>query len=353
MKVSIGMRLKQQPWGGGNQFGNALVSFLRNKGVQVCFDLEPDDIDIILLCEPRKALQISAFSDREIFNYLRRVNSKAIVVHRINECDERKGTKGVNKKLIHANLCADHTVFVASWLEKLFTQRGLPCKRFSVILNGSDRHIFNPEGYKRWNGREPLKFVTHHWGGHWLKGFDIYRRLDDIIGLQPLSHTISFTYIGNLPRGFEFSNAHYIAPKSGHQLADLIRQHHVYLTASINEPGGNHQNEGANCGLPLLYRNSGCMPEYCQGFGLEFTTDNFEAKLQEMITSYSTWTDRVLEYPHTVEKTCSAYYSTFIDLIAQQESIVKARHPWRSLIWFLQEAVYYPKSTLKALVRST
>ena len=43
---------------------------------------------------------------------------KTVVVHRINECDERKNTDYVNKSLIKANKVADHTVFVSSWLKK-------------------------------------------------------------------------------------------------------------------------------------------------------------------------------------------------------------------------------------------
>ena len=35
-------------------------------------------------------------------------------MHRINECDERKGTNFVNKYLIEANKIADYTVLLAN-----------------------------------------------------------------------------------------------------------------------------------------------------------------------------------------------------------------------------------------------
>ena len=66
-----------------------------------------------------------------------------------------------------------------------------------------------------------------------------------------------------------------------------MKKHHGYITASINEPGGNHQNEGALCGLPLLYSNSGCLPEYCDGYGIKFSKSNFENKLIEFFQNYS------------------------------------------------------------------
>ncbi|OQY44981.1 MAG: hypothetical protein B6242_11540 [Anaerolineaceae bacterium 4572_78] len=326
MKISIGMNLQSGPWGGGNQFGQALVDYLQRQKVDVTFDLRNPNLDLILLAEPRVNLKISAYADKEIIRYLLLRNRQAIVVHRINECDERKGTQHVNHILIKANQCADHTVFVSTWLKTLFFQHGLPSyKSHGVIINGSDKTIFNPIGYHAWDRKTSIKLVTHHWGGSWLKGFDIYERLDQLLATEPYKHTISFTYIGNLPKGFRFHNSTYIEPKSGHELANAIRQNHVYLTASQNEPGGNHQNEGALCGLPLLYRESGCMPEYCHGFGISFNPDNFEQKLNEMMTTYPQWVKKMLDYPNTAEQTCTNYYTMFTELLDKRESLLKQR----------------------------
>ena len=49
MKVSIGTNIKDGPWGGGNLFAINLSNFLRSKGIEVIYDLEDDDIDIILI----------------------------------------------------------------------------------------------------------------------------------------------------------------------------------------------------------------------------------------------------------------------------------------------------------------
>ena len=45
MVVSVGMRLQDGPWGGGNQVGSALAAFLRARGIEVIFDPSnaPDD----------------------------------------------------------------------------------------------------------------------------------------------------------------------------------------------------------------------------------------------------------------------------------------------------------------------
>ena len=54
------------------------------------------DIDLILITEPRRTSESSAYTNLDVLNYLKYVNSETLVVHRINECDERKGTNFVN-----------------------------------------------------------------------------------------------------------------------------------------------------------------------------------------------------------------------------------------------------------------
>ena len=332
-KLSLGMALQPGPWGGGNQFGYSLVEYLRCKGVEVYFDLKEPDLDLIVLTDPRTNLKSSAYSDKDIARYLLRKNWQAIVVHRINECDERKGTTGVNHRLMRANGCADHTVFISSWLRDLFLGHGLAMPEYSVILNGANPEVFNAKEYRRWDGSGKVRLVTHHWGGGYLKGFDIYERLDRMLSEAPWHEKIEFTFIGNMPAGIHFTNAHYFPPQSGTELAASIRSHHIYLTASQNEPAGMHHIEGAMCGLPLLYRESGALPEYCRGFGISFTTDNFEQKLQEIVDTYDQWVDRMQGYPHTAERMCENYYRLFLELLDCREAIVKRRKWQRNPLW--------------------
>ena len=120
MKISIGTNIKNGPWGGGNLFAINLTNFMEQKGHKVINHLNDQDIDIILLTEPRKTSESSAFTHIDVNNYLKYVNNKAIVVHRINECDERKNTNFVNDYLIDVNKSADFTVFVSTWLMNLF-----------------------------------------------------------------------------------------------------------------------------------------------------------------------------------------------------------------------------------------
>ena len=80
------------------------------------------------------------------FDYLNYVKSETLIVHRINECDERKGTNFVNKYLIGANNVADQTVFVSDWLMRLYLDQGLNIKNNRVIMAGANNEIFNNRG---------------------------------------------------------------------------------------------------------------------------------------------------------------------------------------------------------------
>jgi hypothetical protein len=321
MKIALGAQLQDGPWGGGNQFASSLSSYLRSRGHELRFSLDLPDLDIIVLTEPRRTSASSAFNDGQIWSYLRHVNPDAVVVHRINECDERKGTHWVNRRLVIANRCADHTVFISSWLRDLFHAYDDRLAPGSVILNGADQEAFHAEGGATWDGHEPLRVVTHHWSQNWNKGFEIYQRLDQLLGRPEFARRFAFTFIGRVPAGMVFRHVQVHPPLSGLALGAALRAHHVYLTASLNEPAGMHHIEGALSGLPLLYRSSGALPEYCDGFGVSFEMETFEARLLEMHERYATLRTRMGSYSHDAETMCRAYEKLFIDL--------RARPGWR------------------------
>ena len=118
MKIAIGYDLKPNSWGGGNQFANSLAKAAMAKGHKVTFNLKDKDIDLILLTDPRSFNDGITFGPYQILKYIL-FNKRTIVVHRINECDERKNTFHMNKLLKCANYVSDHTVFISKYLKKL------------------------------------------------------------------------------------------------------------------------------------------------------------------------------------------------------------------------------------------
>lgn len=330
MKVALGSKPHDGPWGGGNRFVTALAARLAGQGHAVVYDLKDDDIDLILLTDPRARSPHVSFGPGAIFRYLLS-HRNALVVHRVNECDERKGEAFINARLVRANYVTDATVFVGEWLTHLPVWREHLRKPWFVIRNGADTNVFHPRGFTPWPGQGPLRLVTHHWGYHPMKGFDVYRQLDDMLSEPAWRERIAFTYIGNLPKGFAFRNARYVPPLNGEALATELRSHHAYITASINEPGGNHQNEGALCGLPLLYRLSGCMPEYCSGFGVGFTgCADMPDVLERLIGDYDRLVQLMPSYPHTAECRTHEWAALFDELMRQRAALTGARRLWRN-----------------------
>src|SRR5262249_50547021 len=141
---------------------------------------------------------------------------------------------------------------------------------------------------------------------------------------------IALTYVGNLPRGFSFTRARYVPALDGDALAAELRSHHAYVTASVNEPGGNHQNEGALSGLPLLYRDSGCLPEYCAGFGVPFSGPaDLEQALHRLMADYPGLVAAMPRYPWTAERMTREWIALFEALLEERPKLVPRRRIWR------------------------
>ena len=280
------------------------------------------------MTDPRKESSSSCFNHFDVYDYIKKKNKNAIVVHRINECDERKNTKGVNDQIIKANQYSDSTVFISTWLKNNFSKY----KNFSeakVICNGASLEFFF-NGSLSYNKNESFKLVTHQWSSHINKGFDIYKMIDDKLNDLEFRDKISFTIIGNIPENIKFTNINHIRPLFDKDLGDALRNNHAYVTASKNEPGGNHQNEGINCGLPVLYLNSGCMREYCEGYGIEFNKDNIFLKIFELIQNYDFFKKKTKEYKFNHKYTCQEYLNLFVILLNDREKIVKKRN-WSTI----------------------
>ena len=318
MKISIGANIKDGPWGGGNLFVKNLSKYLKAKGHTVVYELIDDDIDIILLTDPRKNSESSSFTHKEIKKYLKKINPNAKVVHRINECDERKNTRGVNSFYIKANKISNFTIFVSEWLKDTYVKSGYVSKNDSIILAGADSEIFNRDKLSNYKYGEKFKIVTHHWSNNWNKGFSTYDLLDKLLDNKSFSSKYEFTYIGNLPKKYSFKNTNVMTPLEGVDLANELKKHHIYLTASLNEPSGNHHIEAAQCGLPILYIDSGGIPEYCNGYGVEFNENNFREKLNDISKNYEYYKESMQGYLNNSDKMCEEFLNVFVKLIEQK-----------------------------------
>ena len=253
MRILINRKPVDGPWGGGNLFVKAFCQYFRSIGHEVVHDFQKD-VDVIFMQDPRYSdLGISI---NEIAKY-KQMNPRVGLIHRVNECDARKGTTDMDFLLRECSKITDLTVFVSKWMENYHKALGWHCSKTSVVYNGVDLDHFKKRD-KIKNGK--INIVTHHWSDNPLKGADVYKFLDDFVGENPEEYT--FTYIGR--SGIEFKNSNLISPLYGKSLGEELSKYDVYVSGSKYDPGPNHIIESIACKIPTLcHSQGGGSVEFC------------------------------------------------------------------------------------------
>lgn len=308
-KVALGMRLQPGAFGGGNRFGHSLVSYVTRHGVNVVFDLREPDIDSIILTDTRPWTRGGAFTGIDVQRYVRQHPDTRVIL-RVNECDQRKAKKThwLNRLIFFHSQLADDIVFVSDWLRDLYLTEFPSLKSKSVVIHSGASREFHAVTPRSWSPPEPLKIVTHHWSSNWYKGWDIYQTLDHLAATT-LRNQIEFTFIGQPWPGAHLTATNVLPVLDGASLAAELARHHVYISGSHNEPAGMHYIEALACGLPILYRTSGSLPEYCSAYGLPFTdSTDVPVAIHRMQQQYATWRNAVQTYAYTADDMAQAYY---------------------------------------------
>ena len=314
-RVAFNMRPARGPWGGSSPFVVQLKHYLQKRGYDVCFDLKKK-VDVIVLIDPRDDLQLKSFGMDEIRAY-KKQNPKVKVLHRINECDQRKNSSFMDELLKNANEIADHTVFIANWLQDYHSKRWFnKDNSHSVIYNGADPNVFHPIGSAIYDRRENFRLVTHHWSDNWLKGFDEYYKIDQAISRGELGG-VDLWIVGRWPSEIKWESAKLFVPTQGKKLADILRSCHAYVTASRWEPCGMHHVEGAQCGLPLLYhKDGGGIVEAGERYGLGFGDDDIIDAIKRLRDEYGKYRDLVLNNSPCGDRMVMEYTNRIQSLIA-------------------------------------
>jgi glycosyltransferase involved in cell wall biosynthesis len=225
-------------------------------------------------------------------------------------------------ELLHkANRVADHTVFISYWLRDYFSEKWFDStKPHSVIQNGADDAIFYPPKGDSPQVHSPIRLVTHHWSDNVLKGFDIYQELDSMIHAGKLPG-FSFTVIGRWPASIVWKSATTFPPCNGTELADHLRNHDLYVTASRWEPCGMHHIEGAQCGLPLIYHpDGGGIVEFGERYGLPISAD-LKTSVEATAKRIPELREKLRKAPPSGTRMCSEFYAVLLGLLPTKTHI--------------------------------
>lgn len=265
MQLHILFPLKNEPWGGGNQFLNALKKEWLQKKV---YTEHPQDADVVLLNSYPFGAEFvfdQAFSLKKRF-------SKKIFVYRLNGPISaiRNTDKEVDQVIAKFNtLLCDGIIFQSKWCQKENRNTfGISSQHETVIYNAPDKNIFNTYNRDSSNAPKKIKLIAVSWSSNPRKGFEVYHYLDEHLDFTKYE----MTFVGNTECSFK--HIHHIPAVNSHELASLLKKHHIFTTASQKDPCSNAVVEAISCGLPIIALNDGGHPELIQKGGLVFETKN-------------------------------------------------------------------------------
>ena len=198
---------------------------------------------------------------------------------------------------------ADATIFQSNWSYTANLEMGMNInKPFSIIPNAPDPQIFNKDYEKKEDDK--LKLIATSWSDNVKKGFKYYDFLDKNLDFDKYQ----FSFVGRSP--IKFKNINMLGALSTQEVAETLRNHDVYITASEHDPCSNSLIEALTCGLPVVALNSGGHSELVQNGGLLFeSTEDLLDKLEEMLCNTDELRDNISV--KTIKDIANEYVSFF------------------------------------------
>lgn len=272
--LSIFHEFEPPPTGGGHQFLRALWKQAESKGLRV----ENNTIS-----RTTRACLFNSFNFRE--SRLDRLKRNSVLyVHRVDgPIDVYRGREDGVDKTIHAvNLrFAEKTIFQSHYSLQKHLELGMEFKNPVVIMNAADPDIFHSDGRAEFSRNRKTRLIASSWSDNVNKGAPVYQWLDEHLDWK----RFEMTFVGRSP--VMFNNIHMIPAVDSYRMAELFREHDVYLTASKNDPCSNSLIEALSCGLPAVYLQSGGHPEIVKQAGMGFeAAEQIPELLDKLVDEY-------------------------------------------------------------------
>jgi glycosyltransferase involved in cell wall biosynthesis len=284
------------PAGGGHQFMRALWAESEKRG----FKVENNTIS------PRtRACLFNAFNfdaDR-----LRRMRREGVVyVHRIDGPVGiiRGRDEGIDQHIWRVNHeFADKSILQSQYSLQKHLDLGLEFKNPVIMINAADPTIFYRPEQASFDPNQKIRLMASSWSDNRKKGADVYAWLDEHLDWN----RYEFTFFGNSP--VKFKNIRQIAAVPSRELADALRGHAIYLTASQDDPCSNSLIEALTCGLPAVFLKSGGHPEIVGQGGLGFeAAEEIPGLLEKIVAEYAAFRARI--HVPTIQDVVDLYLQT-------------------------------------------
>ena len=256
MKINILFPFKAGPYGGGNQFLKALRKYFIQNAV---YSEHVENADVILFNSHHKLSKLIEFKrkyPKKIF--IHRIDGPVFLIRKDNMILD-KLIYSINEKI------ADASIFQSKWSKQKNQELGIKSNTFeTIILNAPNPEIFNTTGKTPFYPKGKIKIIATSWASNKNKGFETYKFLDENLDFSKYE----MTFCGNTPVAFK--NIKHIKALPSKKLADVLKKHDIYITASKNDPCSNSLIEAMHCGLPAIGFHDGGHPEIIGSGGLTF-----------------------------------------------------------------------------------
>lgn len=271
------------PYGGGNQFMLALHKELSRLGVEVLENQILDAIDFYLLNSIH--FDIDAFTRLKKNKDIRIVHRIDGPIHLIRGYDREKDELCYK---LNAEF-ASATILQSNYVYQKIVEFGYQPVKPVIIPNAVDADIFNRSDKLPFNRHRKIRLISTSWSGNPRKGGPIYRWIEEHLDWS----LFEYTFVGNVSE--QLRKIRQIAPVASEQLAQILKQHDIYITASENDPCSNALLEALSCGLPAVYLNSGGHPELVGMGGLPFeSVDEILSQIEAIVENYETYQNLIV-----------------------------------------------------------
>lgn len=216
------------------------------------------------------------------FETVRRVKEERPLVRVVQRVDgsskDYGGYRSGDARQARVNLLADLTIFQSAYSRVSTTRKfHVVGQDGPIIHNPVDLMLFAPEGptLMRAHGRPAVACVS--WSTNQRKG------TRDIDRLAADHADVDFVLCGRFEGLKLRSNVIHLGHGSRYDVATALRSCDAFLNLSENDPAPNVVIEAMASGLPVLYRDSGGVPELVGDCGLPVTIERFREQLDEIL----------------------------------------------------------------------
>ncbi len=326
--------------GGMVSFVGKLAEGLRKRGIEVSYDIQDPDNNVILVIG----------GTRNLLGLWRARQRGARVIQRLDGMNwlHRKRRTGLRHylraeygniilALIRGHL-VNHVVYQSKFVQKWWENTHGPAKcTYSIIHNGVDLNIYSPEGsYNRPTDHYRILLVE----GNLKGGYDIgiqhainlvkglHARKDngaklsvEVMIAGQVDQKVIETWSNESECTIQWQG---VVPQP--EIPELDRSAHLLFSADINAACPNSVIEALACGLPVLAYDTGALPELVQngaGVIVPFGGDPWELETPDVLPLVIAATE-IMQHQDTFRAAARAHAEAAFDLDQMVESYLLA-----------------------------